>query len=136
MRKFHLRRFEMTIHHTLGKLYEEMQQYSDFFCYTVELPWRDNKPNVSCVPPGTYQCVLKNRHPLENRFELKYVPGRTGIQFHIANLPEDLDGCIGVGEMVGNVGGTKGVLFSGFAYKRFMKSLENDKEFILEITDG
>jgi len=25
-----------------------------FACFTLELPWRGNRPNVSCIPPGTY----------------------------------------------------------------------------------
>jgi len=30
--------------------------YSRFNCYSLELPWRDNRPNVSCILAGT--CIV------------------------------------------------------------------------------
>jgi hypothetical protein len=26
-----------------------------FLCHTIELPWNDNKRNISCIPEGTYE---------------------------------------------------------------------------------
>lgn len=64
---------------------------------TLELPWRQNQTNVSCIPPGAYVA-----HWLERSGSGKYrrvwhvrnVPGRTGILFHAGNLPEHTWGCI------------------------------------------
>ena len=26
-----------------------------FICFTIELPWRENRRNVSCIPEGRYE---------------------------------------------------------------------------------
>ena len=66
-----------------------------FQCYTIELPWLYNKPQVSCIPEGNYL--------LEKRYSAKYgehllvtgVPARSLILIHPANNAlRDLKGCI------------------------------------------
>lgn len=63
------------------------------FC--IELPWRDNQRNVSCIPEGTY--------PLKARFSKKFGPhllvqdvaDRSLILMHPANdARKELLGCI------------------------------------------
>jgi len=72
---------------------------------SIELPWRDNQPYISCIKPDTY-CSRLEFHPSFGykvvRLENKH--GRTGILIHRANWairPEDehkvLAGCIGPG---------------------------------------
>ena len=65
---------------------------------TLELPWKDNKPNVSCIPVGVY--------PFHKRYSEKHgmtvigiydVPDRKDIEIHIANFVYELLGCIAVG---------------------------------------
>jgi len=71
---------------------------------TMELPWRDNQVNISCIPEGVYQ--LKNRtfwggsgnHGYT--FEVQDVPGRTHILLHPANYASQLQGCIACGSRV------------------------------------
>jgi len=67
------------------------------FGVTLELPWRDNERNVSCIPKGTYNV---DRIQVEDGivFKVREVQGRSGIDIHIANTINDLKGCIGVGE--------------------------------------
>lgn len=91
-----------------------------FFGYTIELPWRDNKRLVSCVPEGTYPV----RWFLSGRWKrlvpvLVDVPGRDAIEIHVANFPTDIIGCIGLGF-------TKGIDFIGnsrIAIEKFYKIL-------------
>ena len=64
---------------------------------TVERPWKDNKPYVSCIPTGTYKAFKGVSEKNGNVIELKDVPGRTNIQFHIANWAHELNGCIAPG---------------------------------------
>lgn len=77
---------------TLGQL-----RIGDFACWTLELPWRDNEPNVSCIPEGTYEVAPD----LEGRWtgypELQDVPGRTEIIIHPANEVGEIQGCIAPG---------------------------------------
>lgn len=64
-------------------------------CVTLERPWRDNQPKVSCIPAGIYQVVI-TLSPKFGRLmpHLLNVPGRTEIECHWGNTVVDTDGCI------------------------------------------
>mgnify|MGYP001580894019 CR=1 FL=1 len=67
-------------------------------CFTMERPWLDNAPEVSCIPAGSYEVVktfsghFKRMMPL-----LVDVPNRSEIRIHPANWVTQLEGCIAVG---------------------------------------
>lgn len=65
---------------------------------TIELPWLDNKPCVSCIPDGTYEYV-REYSPNKGRIvvELKGVQGRSEIQIHAGTKTDHVKGCIGIG---------------------------------------
>ncbi len=58
--------------------------FATYFC--LELPWRGNKPLLSCIPPGKYE-VRWTRSPRLKRFtyEILNVIGRSGIRIHAGN---------------------------------------------------
>ena len=65
---------------------------------TLELPWKNNKENISCIPVGTYP--FKKRYSNKNSrtvIGIYDVPNRTEIEIHIANYVYELKGCIAVG---------------------------------------
>ncbi|UCZ57999.1 DUF5675 family protein [Desulfurispirillum indicum] len=65
-----------------------------FSGYTLE---NRNPPNLSLpVRAGTYSAFLRMDRSV-GRVELTDVPGATRIQLHVANYPEELEGCFGVG---------------------------------------
>lgn len=69
--------------------------HSEPLCYTIELPWRNNELNRSCIPEGTY--VLKKRYSQKFRWHMQVadVPGRSYILIHPANhATRELKGCI------------------------------------------
>jgi hypothetical protein len=66
-------------------------------CYTLELPWKDNQQNVSCIPQGAYSGFVRTDGTRGWRIELQAVPGRGHIQIHVGNYPSDILGCILVG---------------------------------------
>lgn len=71
-----------------------------FSCKTVELAWKENKRNASCVASGQYPLVLE----WSPRFgmllwELKEVPGRSEAKIHTSNYYWQLNGCIAPGDM-------------------------------------
>lgn len=69
-----------------------------FLCYTLELPWRWNEKNKSCIPLGEYRAHLRFDHTDKWRIELLNVPGnRQNVQIHIGNYPKDIEGCVVVG---------------------------------------
>lgn len=65
-------------------------------CYSLELPWKDNLPDISCIPCGKYKAFKKN-----SKFYIYDVPNRSGIIFgHAGNRVRDSKGCILLGENV------------------------------------
>lgn len=85
---------------------------------SLELPWRDNLPKVSCIPPGTYECRLVLSPKFGRVYEVKNVPNRSHVLIHSANLAGDeklgyttqLQGCIAPHEKSGFMRNNKGVM--------------------------
>lgn len=112
--------------------------------FTGELPWRENRSSVSCVPTGLY-LVEWNWSPRFQRpmYQVMDVRGRTGIRKHLANLMGDvalgfkaqLNGCIALGERLGWLDGQKALLLSAPAVRRFEEAMQY-KPFYLEIRDA
>jgi hypothetical protein len=66
-------------------------------CYTLELPWKDNSNNISCIPPGSYNGILRYDKTDGWRIQLENVPNRTGVQIHMGNYTTEIEGCVLVG---------------------------------------
>lgn len=69
-----------------------------FKCFTIELPWRDNLPNISCIPKGEYKLALRNSPKYGDHIHVTGVPARSYILIHPANYVGQLRGCIAVGD--------------------------------------
>jgi len=112
--------------------------------YTGELPWRDNAPNISCVPPMICR-VAWTWSPRFRRFMylLLGTEPRAGVRKHSANLMGDialglraqLNGCIALGERLGWIDGQKALLLSAPAMRRFEAHMGH-APFVLEIRNG
>ena len=108
--------------------------------FTGELPWRENESNVSCIPPGEYQCSWTfSARFHRGMYLVQSVPSRTGIRFHSANLMGEkppwkaqLNGCVALGEKLGWIDGQKAVLVSRPAIDKFERLMDR-KPFLLEI---
>ena len=64
-------------------------------CSSIELPWKNNHRQVSCIPEGRYE--LKKRHTAKHGWHLilANVPDRQLILIHAANdAKKELQGCI------------------------------------------
>ena len=72
----------------------------------LELPWLDNKPNISCIPEGLHD-VKKRMSPSKGYEVIEYVniKGRTYIQIHIGNFTSQILGCQLTGDGVKDVNG-------------------------------
>jgi len=72
-----------------------------FECFTLELPLGDGMPG-SAVPEGTY-AVIVYPSPHFGRLMplLSGVPGRSDIEIHFGNYPDNTRGCILLGESRG-----------------------------------
>ncbi len=100
---------------------------------TIELPWRDNKPLVSCIPHGDYEVAWGYGAHLGEALELLAVPDRTGIFIHVANFASELLGCIGVGLSFGELNGFPAVRQSKLGLDRLKTILGDQKSFPLSI---
>jgi len=78
---------------TIGRL-----SSNEFYCFTLELPWLNNKTDISCVPPNIYK-YKKRISPSKKTLviELIDVKGRTFIQIHSGNYTRQILGCCLVG---------------------------------------
>lgn len=96
-------------------------------CYTLELPWKNNERNISCIPFGEYQVhkTLSTKHG--SCFRLNHVPNRDAILIHAGNYLTDTQGCI----LVGLDCSTRGVQHSKLALARLLELLP--ETFILKI---
>lgn len=77
--------------------------------FSIEQPWRDNKPGHSCVPAGDYLLIpyYSPKHgatwclhnPALNIYGTTPVAsgGRSYCELHAANWAEQLEGCIALG---------------------------------------
>lgn len=74
----------------------------DFLCHTLELPWRNNEKNISCIPTGSYIAEMTNSPKFGQVYKLRNVKDRSHILIHAGNYPDETNGCILVG--VGRVG--------------------------------
>lgn len=77
--------------------------FGPFQCYTLELPYRNNEPEISAIPEGVYQCGLRPSAKFGNWtngmiYHVQPAQGRTNILIHAGNTPADTKGCILVGE--------------------------------------
>lgn len=67
----------------------------NYLCHTIELPWRNNKRNISCIPEGKYEVLPIFSKRFKHHLLLKHVKNRSYILFHPANdALKDLEGCI------------------------------------------
>jgi len=130
-----LERLETSDHGTFGRVLFDGKSL-----FTGELPDKDNAPNVSCIPAGTYK-VAWTFSPAFKRFMylVTNVPGRSGIRIHSANFMGEkpphhcqLYGCIAMGKKLGAMDGQKAVLISATATREFENAMER-KPFELEI---
>lgn len=117
---------------TMGKLVAG-NNGADFTCNTLELPWKNNQHDISCIPKGTYK-VSANPFHSTRRYELQNTSPRTGIFVHEGNYYKDSLGCIllGVKPSDINADGQVDVTSSVNTINAFMLFMGN-KDFTLTI---
>ncbi len=66
-----------------------------FLCHTIELPWKDNRRSISCIPEGVYEVVSRFSKKFNHHLLVKGVAKRNLILIHPANdALMELEGCI------------------------------------------
>lgn len=137
LRSIRLVRTETSDEGTFGELFVGSTRF-----VTGELPWRNNERNKSCIPAGRYLLRRVDSPKFGPTWEITNVPGRTHILFHAANyfgdeskgLRSDVDGCVGLGMIYGELNGQRAVLNSRSAVDQF-EALLGPHPVELEIVD-
>lgn len=121
---------------TIGEFTFETLEGISTTLFSLELPWKDNKTGISCIPEGIYKVIttFSNRFK-QNMWEVLNVPNRKGIRIHPANYVQQLEGCIalGIGTADINNDGIMDITLSKKAMEIARKELGS--EFILEIVN-
>jgi hypothetical protein len=101
---------------------------------TGELPWRDNKNGISCIPTGTYKVAWLKSPTKGWCYHILNVQGRDGILIHKGNYcgdinkgyKSDIKGCILLGLGFKTVRDQTVVADSAAAIKKFIEYTKND----------
>lgn len=117
--------------------------FENWQCCTLELPWRNNQVNISCIPEGKYTAQFIVSSHYGPCYWIRNVSSRSEILIHTGNLAGDEEygwkthsaGCILVGERRGVLGGQEAVLLSRKTLRRFIDRIMNRENFELEIKE-
>lgn len=98
MEEVTLHRFSKGKNQTIGKLY-----YGNVECYTLELPYKNNSRNISCIPVGVYNVERRYSSKYKYHFHVLDVPDRSLILIHHGNFNTQTRGCILVGNDIADI---------------------------------
>jgi hypothetical protein len=100
---------------------------------TLELAWKNNERQRSCIPKGTYKVKKRTSAKYGEHFHILNVPNRDFILLHHGNYHTDILGCILLGKGLSdlNKDGRLDVTSSRQAMKELLAALPNN--FELEI---
>lgn len=104
-----------------------------FECFTLELPWLNNKVGASAIPKGEYRLLHRRSPKYGDHLHILDVPGRSYILIHPANFVSQLRGCIAVGEkrMDINGDGVPDITNSRKALERLLPLVNNGDKLII-----
>ncbi len=113
-----------------------------FEAKTIELPWKNNQPNISCIPTGTYKCRYRWSRKYKGHYHITGVPDRTWILTHNGVWAGDTEkgfrthsaGCIIMGKYHGEYQKQDCVFVSRATLRRFVTFMKKEP-FELEVKD-
>lgn len=128
-----IERYDHGTKQTLGRLFVLESRKPIYNCHTLELPWKNNAFQISCIPTGIYKVVRRYSAKFGHHFHITDVNGRTWILIHAGNYYTDILGCILVGRGLADINndGLKDVTSSKAAMADLRAIMPN--EFELEI---
>jgi hypothetical protein len=119
-----------------------------FQCVTLELPYKNNASQISCIPAGSYICKkVSASHIPYKHISVTNVPNRDGICIHCGNYAAltileiqegkhpDILGCVLTGNGFADINhdGILDIFGSHDAFTKLMKVLPDENEFLLTI---
>ena len=125
---------------TLGVLITE-ETNEIFVCKSLELAWKGNQSNISCIPAGEYICKWTRSVHLSQlkgedvfTYQVFDVPEREGIRIHSANYFTQIQGCVALGSALKDINsdGQLDAVHSGETVAKFAEIM-NHEDFKLII---
>lgn len=114
-----------------------------FKCRCIELPWKNNKQSISCIPSGEYNCKIHNSRKYGKVYKITNVENRSWILAHNGNFAGDTTkgfrthsrGCVILGKYHGKIENQDAVCLSRVTLRRFMNFMnyENFKLIVESI---
>ena len=129
----HIKRIHTSDSGTFGVVCDG--HHGEPFCVSLELPYKNNEPNISCIPSGVYECLRKQSPRFGDTFEVRggIIEGtRTHILFHKGNSIKDSKGCILLAEGFGE---GSYIERSRVAFDEFLDRTKAHDYLILQITE-
>ena len=113
----------------------------------IELPWKSNTPNRSCIPQGSYLCVPHVSPKFGRCIHVTGVSNRSHILFHAGNVAGDVDhgyrshshGCILVGLRAGRLlvnGRLQKAALASKSAVRCLLTWANNRPFQLQVGEN
>jgi len=107
-----------------------------FFCYTLELDYKDNSRNISSIPVGKYNVVKHFSQHFKDVLMVDNVPDRSYIYFHAGNTIKDTKGCILVGNGAKDETVTGKIISdSRRAFNRLLAKAEQERSISLVVKE-
>lgn len=120
---------------TLGELtlYDQSGK-TVFKCKTLELPWKENKTSISCIPKGIYRANPRTTDKRGEHYHIVPTEPRKWILIHSGNYYTDIQGCILVGNAYSDINkdGYMDVLNSKVTLKKLVAAAPKGFELIIK----
>ncbi len=137
LRRLTLLRGRSTDQGTPGAL---LREDGSRIAWSMELPWKNNAPRVSCIPPGEYTSRMRRSPHFGPVYEITGVAGRSSILIHTGNWGGDVSrgyrshvlGCVLLGLQHGRREGQLAVFVSRPAVTLLEREMDR-QPFVLEV---
>ena len=125
-----IERYDYGDKQTIGKLFllddhnTILSQY-----WSLELPDKNNKKRVSCIPEGEYIAIKHKSPRFKDCLWIQDVPDRSEILIHKGNYYSDILGCILIGSDLRDINedGLQDVVNSGNSVSELLKMIKQDR---------
>ena len=123
-----IERYPSSEHQVIGNGFVLDNDFINFEFKTLELAWKNNQKQISCVPIGDYKVKKRWSKKFGNHFHILDVPNRSYILIHCANFYTQLRGCVAVGDDLSYINGDNeiDVVNSTKTLKELLKMMPND----------
>ena len=133
MKRLVLNRLQKLDDRTLGRLIVFNGTEIEETFTTLELPWRNNERNNSCILSGYYTVEPRNSAKYGDHLILNSTAPRDLILMHVGNKPADTEGCILIGTGFGDFDkdGRREITESKRAMRRLVELVTDTAELII-----